>query len=55
MIDCRSIFNFKQQKMDCFEAISISGKTFLAFLVEEINALKMHSKTIKSEQEEEEG
>jgi hypothetical protein len=44
--DCRAIAKFKQQKnnMDSFEAKAGPGKKSLAFLFEEINALKSHSK-----------
>jgi hypothetical protein len=38
--DCRAIAKFKQQKKACFEAKSGPGKKSLAFLFEEINALK---------------
>jgi hypothetical protein len=40
--DCRVIAKFKQQKKNkaCFEAKSELGKKSLAFLFEEINALK---------------
>jgi hypothetical protein len=40
--DCRSIAKFKQQKKNkvCFEAKAGPGKKSLAFLFEEINALK---------------
>jgi hypothetical protein len=39
-IDCRAISKFKHQKKVCFEAKAVSGKKFLAFLFEEIHALK---------------
>jgi hypothetical protein len=38
--DCRAIAKFKQQKEVCFEAKAVPGKKSLAFLFEEINALK---------------
>jgi hypothetical protein len=40
--DCRAVSKFKQQKKnkDCFEAKAVPGKKSLAFLFEEINALK---------------
>jgi hypothetical protein len=38
--DCRAIAKFKQQKKACFEAKAEPGKKSLAFLFEEINALK---------------
>jgi ribosomal protein S15P/S13E len=46
--DCRAIAKFKQQKKACFEAKAGSGKKYLAFLFEEINALKRHLKPEKS-------
>jgi hypothetical protein len=44
--DCREIAKFKQQKNNkaCFKAKAGPGKKSLAFLFEEINALKSHSK-----------
>jgi hypothetical protein len=46
--DCRAIAKFKQQKKKktCFEAKAGPGKKSLAFLFEEINALK---RLLKSE------
>jgi hypothetical protein len=38
--DCRAIAKFKQQEKSCFEAKAGPGKKSLAFLFEEINALK---------------
>jgi hypothetical protein len=38
--ECREIAKFKQQKKACFEAEAGPGKKSLAFLFEEINALK---------------
>jgi hypothetical protein len=38
--DCRAIDKFKQQKKACFEAKAGPRKKALAFLFEEINALK---------------
>jgi hypothetical protein len=51
--DCRAIAKFKPQKKNkaCFEAKAGSGKKSLAFLFEEINALKRqlkHEKTASS-------
>jgi hypothetical protein len=40
MADCRAIAKFEQQKKACFEAKAGPGKKSLAFLFEEINALK---------------
>jgi hypothetical protein len=40
MTDCRAIAKFKQQKKACFQAKSGPRKKSLAFLFEEINALK---------------
>jgi hypothetical protein len=44
--DCRAIDKFKQQKKNevCFEAKAGPGKKSLAFLFEEINALKRQLK-----------
>jgi hypothetical protein len=44
--DCRAIAKFKQQKKNkaCFEAKAGPGKKSLAFLFEEINALKRQLK-----------
>jgi superfamily II DNA/RNA helicase len=38
--DCRAISKFKHQKKVCFEAKAGTGKKSLAFLFEEIHALK---------------
>jgi hypothetical protein len=46
--DCRTIAKFKQQKKDCFEAKAGPGKKPLAFLFEEINALKRKLKPEKT-------
>jgi hypothetical protein len=46
--DCREIAKFKQQKKACFEAKAEPGKNSLAFLYEEINALKMQLKPEKT-------
>jgi hypothetical protein len=46
--DCRAIAKFKQQKWACFEAKPETGKKPLAFLFEEINALKRRLKTEKT-------
>jgi hypothetical protein len=46
--DCRAIAKFKQQKKACFEAKSEPGKKSLAFLFEEINALKRQLKPEKT-------
>jgi hypothetical protein len=48
MADCRAIAKFKQQKKAHFEAKSGSGKNSLAFLFEEINALKRQLKPEKT-------
>jgi hypothetical protein len=47
--DCRAIAKFKQQKKNkaCFEAKAGTGKNSLAFLFEEINALKRYLKSEK--------
>jgi hypothetical protein len=42
--DCRAIVKFKQQKKACFEAKDGHGKNSLAFLFEQINALKRQLK-----------
>jgi hypothetical protein len=49
MADCRAIAKFKQQKKARFEAKSGPGKNSLAFLFEEINALKRQLKPEKTE------
>jgi hypothetical protein len=49
MTDCRAIAKFKQQKKACFEAKAGPGKKSLAFLFEEINALKRQLKPQKTE------
>jgi hypothetical protein len=46
--DCREIAKFKQQKTSCFEAKAGPGKKSLAFLFEEINALKRQLKPEKT-------
>jgi ribosomal protein S15P/S13E len=46
--DCRAIAKFKQQKKACSEAKAGPGKKSLAFLFEEINALKRHLKPEKT-------
>jgi hypothetical protein len=48
--DCRAIAKFKQQKNNkaCFEAKAEPGKKSLAFLFEEINALKRQLKPGKN-------
>jgi hypothetical protein len=46
--DCRAISRFKQQKKAHFEAKSGPGKKFLAFLFEEIDALKSQLKPEKT-------
>jgi hypothetical protein len=48
--DCRAIAKFKQQKKNkaCFEAKAGPGKKSLAFLFEEINALKRQLKPEKT-------
>jgi hypothetical protein len=46
--DCRAIPEFKQQKKARFEAIYGFKKNSLAFLFEEINALKWQSKPEKT-------
>jgi hypothetical protein len=48
MADCRTIAKFKQQKKACFEAKAGPGKKSLAFLFEEINALKRQLKPEKT-------
>jgi hypothetical protein len=50
MDDCRAIAKFKQQKNNkaCFEAKAGPGKKSLAFLFEEINALKRQLKPEKT-------
>jgi hypothetical protein len=40
MADCRAVAKFKQQKQACFEVKSRPGKKSLAFLFEEIAAIK---------------
>jgi hypothetical protein len=47
--DCREIAKFKQQKKACFEAKDEPRKKSLAFLFEEINALKRQLRNICSE------
>jgi ribosomal protein S15P/S13E len=47
--DCREIVKFKHQKKACFESKAEPGKKSLAFLFEEINALKRHLKPEKTE------
>jgi hypothetical protein len=47
-VDCRAIAKFKQQKKAHFEAKAGPGKKSLAFLFEEINALKRQLKPEKS-------
>jgi hypothetical protein len=46
--DCRAIAKFIQQKKACFEAKAGPGKKSLAFLFEEINALKRQLKPEKA-------
>jgi hypothetical protein len=48
--DCRAIAKFKQQKNNkaCFEAKAGPGKKSLAFLFEEINAVKRQLKPEKT-------
>jgi hypothetical protein len=46
--NCRAIAKFKQQKKACFEAKAGPGKKSLAFLFEEINALKRQLKPEKT-------
>jgi hypothetical protein len=46
--DCRAITNFKQQKKACFEYKDGPRKMSLAFLFEEINALKRQLKPEKT-------
>jgi hypothetical protein len=46
--DCRAIAKFKQQKKACFEAKARLGKKSLAFLFEEIDALKRQLKPEKT-------
>jgi hypothetical protein len=56
--DCRAIAKFKQQKKAHFEAKAGPRKKSLAFLFEEINALKKQLKsgeTASSKKSEEEG
>jgi hypothetical protein len=48
MADCRAIAKFKQQKKACFEAKDGPGKKSLAFLFEELNALKRQLKPEKT-------
>jgi hypothetical protein len=48
MADCRTIAKFKQQKKTLFEAKDGPGKKSLAFLFEEINALKRPEKNASS-------
>jgi hypothetical protein len=48
MADCSTIAKFKQQKKACFEAKAGPGKKSLAFLFEEINALKRQLKPEKT-------
>jgi hypothetical protein len=50
MADCRPIAKFKQQKKNkaCFEAKAGPGKKSLAFIFEDINALKRHLKPEKT-------
>jgi hypothetical protein len=48
MADCKEISKFKQQKKTCFEAKDGPGKKSLAFLFEEINALKRQLKPEKT-------
>jgi hypothetical protein len=56
--DCRVVTIFKQQKKACFEAKAGPGKKSLAFLFEEINALKRQlnpEKTASSKKKTKEG
>jgi hypothetical protein len=46
--DCRAIAKFKQQKKTHFEAKAEPGKKSLAFIFEEINALKRQLKPEKT-------
>jgi hypothetical protein len=46
--DCRAIAKFKQLQKACFEAKAEPGKKSLAFLFEEINALKRKLKPEKN-------
>jgi hypothetical protein len=46
--DCSAIAKFKQQKKACLEAKAGPGKKSLAFLFEEINALKRQLKPEKT-------
>jgi hypothetical protein len=46
--DCRAIAKVKHQKKACFEAKLEPGKKSLAFLFEEINALKTQLKPEKT-------
>jgi hypothetical protein len=58
MADCKAIAKFKQQKKAPFEAKAGPGKKSLAFLFEEINALKRQlkpDKTASSKKRKEEG
>jgi hypothetical protein len=48
MADCRAIAKFKHQKKAQFEAKAEPGKKSLAFLFEEINALKRQLKPEKT-------
>jgi hypothetical protein len=53
--DCRAIAKFKQQKKARFEAKAEPGKKSLAFLFEEINALKKQLKPEKIASSKKEG
>jgi hypothetical protein len=56
--DCRAISKFKQQIKAYFEAKAVPGKKSLAFLFEEINALKRQlkpEKTASSKKRKKEG
>jgi hypothetical protein len=58
MTDCRAIAKFKQQNKAHFRAKAGPGKKSLAFLFEEINALKRQlkpEKTAFSKKRKEEG
>jgi hypothetical protein len=57
MADFKVIGKFKQQKYSCFKAKARPGKKSLAFLFEEINALKRQLKPGKTgcKQQEEDG
>jgi hypothetical protein len=46
--NCREINKFKQQKKACFDANAGPGKKSLAFLLEDINGLKIQSKPEKT-------